>query len=205
MRYIYRLQFSYYKKEKLEYESFFCNNYFTREEAIEAGIKIIKNTIESYTEGIEDFLENYEYEFYIYITDLKHVKIDNKIRYDYINSNIPNDKSKIYEFLTSIADEVMESYDYKGNFKLGSVLLDDFVHYTVYLSYKSKFEPAPFKIGDIVKKNDDDTLYVVKFLPLYDENDILSYSDIVYIAPIDDNIIYIEDCDPYSYMDLIKI
>ena len=85
------------------------------------------------------------------------------------------------------------------------VLLDDFVHYTVYLSYKSKFEPAPFKIGDIVKKKDDDTLYIVKFLPLYDENDILSYSDIVYIASVDDDIIYIEDCDPYSYMDLIKI
>ena len=189
MRYIYRLFVGYHKKNDIPYEFIFCENYFTREDAIKNGTKNIKDTIESYCDSIEDFLNNYDYEFYIHITDLKRLEFkDISERIKYIKENEPIDTSKIYEFLVQTAEEVYEVYDYNGNLIKG--VINPWEHH---ISYKSTFKPIKLKEEDLVKKVGYNKIY--KVVSLYSDN---KYNDTVFI---ESNGIEEE----YSETELIKI
>ena len=101
MKYIYKLFIGYHEKNKLEYDSVLSEVYFSREEAIEAGkndiLSFIKNR--TYTETAEEFISKYDYEFRISVINLNRKKIDDlDNKWKYIKNNIPNDKSKIYDF-----------------------------------------------------------------------------------------------------------
>ena len=200
MKYIYKLFIGYHKKNRLEYDSVLSEVYFSREEAIEAGknniLSFIKNRTD--TETAEEFISNYDYEFRVSVINLNRKKInDLDNRWEYIKNNIPDDKSKIYDFLTSVAEEVYEIYDYNGYFVYG--IIDP---WEMELSYKSNFEPIiNLKVGDIVRKVGYSDLYRIIRLPKVNENDVLSFSDIVSIAPIDNE----DETEIYSYTELIKI
>lgn len=198
MNYVYKLFIGYHKKYELKYDSVFVDVYFSRNEAISAGKNDILLFIKNRLCNINDFLINYDYEFYISVINLNRIKFNNLIdRWNYIKNNIPKDKSKIYEFLTIAAENVYEVYDYNGYFKYG--IIDP---WEMELSYKTTFEPINLYIGDIVKKNGYKNLYKVIEVP-NNKNDLLSYSDIIDILPINSN--DEDDIEQYSYTELIKV
>lgn len=198
MEYIYKLFLGYHKKDKLEYDSILSEVYFTREEAILSGKNNISFFIKNRAENdIKKFLNNYDYEFQISVINLNRKNFENlNDRWNYIKNNIPYNKSKIYEFLTINAENVYEIYDYNGYFMYG--FIDP---WELELSYKSKFEPIiNLQIGDIVKKIGYNDLYKIIDLPKPRKNDILSYTDIVSISPIND----LDEVEGYSYTELVK-
>lgn len=203
-KYIYRLFIDIRDKNSTHYNHILCENYFTREKAIQEGIKFINWIVRSECNNIDDFLIKYDCYFTIYITNLNH--IDFETRKDatrFYKENAPiNDKSKMYDFLTMIATESYEEYDYNGNFIIGRITTEISKHYDVAISYKSKFEPITnLKLGDLVKKKGYNDIYKITGLRKYLSDDILNYTDNVMISPLNDE----EDEEEYSYTELIKV
>lgn len=200
MEYIYKLFLGYHKKDNTDYDSVLSEVYFSRKEAILAGKNDIISFIENRTENndVKEFLNNYNYEFQVSVINLNRKNFNSlNERWNYIKNNIPNNKSKIYEFLTINAENVYEVYDYNGYFMYG--IIDP---WEIELSYKSKFEPITnLKVGDIVRKIGYSDLYKIIDLPKTSVNDILSFTDVLSIAPIDDT----DEIEGYSYTELIKV
>lgn len=197
MRYIYRLFVGYHLKDMLSYITVFSDNYFTREEAIEAGKSSINFFIENRVDSIKEFLDIYDYEFYIYITDLKRIPFnDFTDRLNYIKGNKPANGPKLYEFLIQTAEDAYEVYDYNGHLIKGVIY-----PWERYITYKTDFKPINLKIGDLVKKVGYDEVYKVVDIP----DNITRYDDIVYILPKDNEYDDIEDSEGYASTELIKI
>lgn len=204
IKYIYRLFIGIHEKDNFSFTDVFCENYFSREEAIQKGIDFISWIVKCYCDNIEEFLSKYDYTFRIYITNINHksFKNDESVTKFYRENAPINDKSKMYDFLTMIAKDVYEVYDHNGNFKIGLIYPEIAKHWELAISYKSKFEPINhLKVGDLVKKKGYDSIYEITGLREYVSDDILNYTDNVMIAPLGNE----EDEEEYSYTELIKI
>lgn len=208
---VYHIYMTIHFTESINIIDDYLDLYFSREDAISAGKKFINTFIMNNCNSIEEFFEKYTYEFGIYVINLN--RIDESIRSknvtEYYYKYAPQEKSKLYNFLTTIADTIYESYDYNGNFKYGIMYAYIKNLYDIGISYKSKFEPTDLKIGDLVKKKGYDKIYKVYRVPLYDEwkqyLDIpLIYMDTVSIGPIDFDEEE-DDLETYSCTELIKI